>query len=317
MHCAILSRLILDDIHTKYEKRYNVLGGGGLYAAYGMRMVTRKAGMVIKHGPDFDPSTIPLDIKFDFQSVPYDTPHALNTYIDNHRSWSLLTDQWEPFKIEISDFPVSWQFPCLHTMATIDRMAQISSQFKGALIWEPNPDDLNLKGLYGMFCQVLKHAFIASPNHMEALTILGWSMPAIDNDIEALITFFHTMAKHLSQGLHHIVLRCGPYGAIVHLSSGTSTHLPPYYTGTLVHQQPDDAIVDTTGCGNAFLGALAAYLGKHGVQQHNILEGCIMGTVASGMTLEQYGPPPIDSLPSFNARLHRYRTTQTNYELYT
>lgn len=307
LHCATISRLILDDIIRKDMKKERVLGGGGIYAVHGMRMLTDKVGMVVKHGKDFDPSSISLDIAIHTIVLPYDTPHAVNTHIDDHRSWTLLTAHWEPFQTNIEDFPADWKVPYLHAMVTCERLVSIATQYSGYLVWEPNPDDLSLPDILAQFQACHTKALVVSPNHLEALSLLGLEMP--EGHPKEIISFLKDVACSLCSG--HVVLRCGPYGSIIRLQSGACHYLPPYYTGFL-KGVPDQEIVDTTGCGNAFLGALTAYLGIHGHSEESIVQGCIAGTIASGMTLEQYGPPPINN--TYASRLSHYHATLADFQ---
>ncbi|KAF4973969.1 hypothetical protein FZEAL_9076 [Fusarium zealandicum] len=77
-----------------------------------------------------------------------------------------------------------------------------------------------------------------------------------------------------------IVVRCGEHGCLT-LTKAQKHWLPAFYSIT------SPKIVDTTGAGNAFLGAFAMGLQTTGDPR----EAAILGTVASSFALEQIGLP--------------------------
>ena len=172
LNCISLSRLILDDLEFKDKTYSRILGGGGTYAVFGMRLVTKNVGFVVKFGIDFDPVILrKLDINLHEICLEYDTPQALNSYIDNHRTFKLLTENYDKFRTFPFDVPSDWEFSHIHGVLSYKRLAEINSYFPAShIIWEPNPDDLqDVKSLWNNWEASLKLVKVASPNHTEAL----------------------------------------------------------------------------------------------------------------------------------------------------
>lgn len=132
-----------------------------------------------------------------------------------------------------------------------------------------------------------------SPNHEEAGTFFGEAIEEQEAEgkphkIEKLAQTF------LDLGLRStIIIRSGRLGAYVQQSqeaphSTVATRkgmwIPAYY-------QNGSKIVDVTGAGNAFLGGLMA--GLH-LEDEDIRQACLYGSISSSYVIEQYGLPSLN-----------------------
>ena len=126
---------------------------------------------------------------------------------------------------------------------------------------------------------LLPRMTVFSPNHVEALALLGkipspytsdeelegvlgeWSR--VDEVLEEVgMELLRVMLEGQSGSSRHrgwergVVIRCGSKGCMVFTADGIE-RLPAYYTGSTEDQ---GQVVDVTGGGNAFLGGLVAGL---------------------------------------------------------
>jgi len=120
---------------------------------------------------------------------------------------------------------------------------------------------------------------VFSPNEAEAHSMLEGPAHAIPDAI-------HREPRRLTEplleaGAQLVALRRGPAGAVVHdRASGEAWHLPAF---------PGTRVVDPTGCGNAFCGALLAALaaGK------GLAAAAAWGCAAGSLMAEYSGTPPM------------------------
>ena len=110
------------------------------------------------------------------------------------------------------------------------------------------------------------------------------------------IEYYYKISKLIScNSTTIIVLRCSYYGSVVNYY-GACSYIPPYYPNKLLGLDPEIEIVDPTGCGNAYLGALTAYISQQNANTVNtILNGCYYGSMAAALTLQQIGPFQVDN----------------------
>ena len=296
--CLSISRLIIDDVEINNERTLGLLGGGGVYAIFGMRIVTKRVAYVIKFGTDFNPTKLrQLGIFLREIVMPFDTPRAIMSYHDNiPPSFKLLTENYDKFRTECSDLPLEFTLNVthLHGVLTWHRIEAIVKQWpQFFIIWEPNQDCIQIPerkpDLIKNWDKCITSVFITSPNHVEAVELLCREMPSFLSNLEA-IQYFIGIAKDISSNNKcHIVLRCSYYGSVINYN-GEIVYIPPYYTNSLLGKEKEEEIVDSTGCGNAYLGALTAFLSITDNSIENVVLGCYYGSIAAGLTIEQFGP---------------------------
>lgn len=153
---------------------------------------------------------------------------------------------------------------------------------------------------------------VFSPNHEEAGTFFGEAIE--EQEADAKPQKIQDLAqKYLDLGLPTTcIIRSGKLGAYVkqaeHYAHDEDTTqgiwIPAYY-------QNSDRVVDVTGAGNAFLGGLMAGLY---LENENVRQACLYGSVSSSYVIEQYGLPGMQQDGTWNKedkptqRLHAMRT---------
>lgn len=145
-----------------------------------------------------------------------------------------------------------------------DDISKWAAQLEGIIFWEPLQQIMQ-PGNYALLHAALQSARIdiISPNLLEAQAVYGLRQP------EALT------AAMLSDGAQAVALRMGPDGSMV-ADRETCVHIPAV---------PVKSIVDQTGAGNTYCGAMLAGL----VQGKTLEDAARMGAVAASFCIEQQG----------------------------
>ena len=116
---------------------------------------------------------------------------------------------------------------------------------------------------------------------------------------ENLVRAMHTLAKETNTTT--LIVKRGEHGVLA-LHEGALLALPAV---------PTADVVDPTGCGDTFAGALAAHLasGSGQLTLDELRTGLMMATVMASFTLEAFGTSALRSLEgsSFDQRLASYR----------
>lgn len=130
---------------------------------------------------------------------------------------------------------------------------------------------------------------VFSPNHEEAGTFFGEAIE--EQESEAKPQKIQELAdRYLDLGLQTTcIIRSGKLGAYVKQSEAYARDeqtrrgiwIPAFY-------QNSNKVVDVTGAGNAFLGGLIAGLY---LENEDVRQACLYGSVSSSYVIEQYGLP--------------------------
>ncbi|CAO3669855.1 unnamed protein product [Umbelopsis ramanniana] len=314
--------LIIDDIQWEDGWRQtNVLGGAGVYAIYGARVwlgppQSQQIGYTVQRGFDFVPDIQHeldrLSISLHNQDHPdLHTPRGLNTFsADDHRDFEYIHPV---IRIFPRDFPPKWLLSAqiVHLICAATRaheivdewhtlQAKYADQFNVSaqdipdtmFMWEPLPWDC-LPEKWDEFKEVMKMVDIVSPNHEEAAAVLGTSMDKLEAELGNASSALAYLAEQFVQagvGKQQqgcVAIRAGKRGAVVRRKDTPSWCVPAYW------QAPPDLhrIKDVTGAGNAFCGGFCyGYL-----QNKDIIEAALHGSVSASFTVEQVGVPRLDT----------------------
>lgn len=157
------------------------------------------------------------------------------------------------------------------------------------IVWEPFPPHCVTANL-DAHVEACRDIDVFSPNHLE-LAALFYDRPEDSFRqwvIESYaVCFRNRLLQKLGKAIH-IVVRAGEHGCFFIYDEGGSRWLPPYY------KLGSPKVVDPTGAGNTFLGAVAAVL-ERGC---SLFEAACFGTVAASFAVEQIGLPKRGLLPS-------------------
>ena len=183
---------------------------------------------------------------------------------------------------------------------------------KPLIVWEPAPFSCVLVS-QNAHLEAARLVDVYSPNHTELLTTFVSLSQNRDSTLSPVLNrkaieeqTFRILSSGVGKdGNGAVVVRCAEHGCLVASRSYPATWFPAYYRST------SSQVVDPTGAGNAFLGALTVGLGEG----TSIVEAVIMGIVAASFAIEQVGLPSRESLglnetwngEGFLARIDQYR----------
>ncbi|VEU24186.1 DEKNAAC105436 [Brettanomyces naardenensis] len=161
-------------------------------------------------------------------------------------------------------------------LEVLDKLEEVrGAEDSPLIVWEPDPNDCTSDMLEEIL-PVLERIDILSPNSAECASFLGLAEPTDHSGCEQIARRF--LPRMLKSPNSAVVLRCGAMGSLL-MSHETVEWFPPYHTD-------DDKVVDPTGCGNTFVGAFGTGVVMSG---GDLRHGCICGTLASGVAIEQHG----------------------------
>lgn len=190
---------------------------------------------------------------------------------------------------------------CFHfflaPLEIIEQTAQLIELRKAAgiaerpfIVWEPRAYSCTPGDLRGIV-KALRVVDVFSPNHHELARIMALDVPATP-DKEFFERLCTPLMSEILEPNHSrmLVLRAGDLGCFVK-TRRQSVWLPAYYsplkndTGII-----DSKVVDTTGAGNAFLGAFAiGFMESSG----DIISAACAGNIGASFVVEQVGVPEL------------------------
>ncbi|KAI7890021.1 Ribokinase-like protein [Mucor mucedo] len=315
---ASIGALIIDDI--KYQdgtKVTNVLGGGGVFAIYGMRLwldglQTKDAGYIIHTGFDYpeeiDNKIKALNISLNCINHPdKHTTRGLNTFgEDDHRDFEYI----HPIiRTTTSDFSDDWiqSVKILHLISSHERAIEIIDEWKEReillncvertqFLWEPLPWAClpeNLDKIY----DATQRTEIITPNHEEIAAMLGLDFKVVlvenGNDLKKTVEYLGNMfLDGLSSAQDKVlVIRASKYGTMIITLKSRAIHwVPAYWSWWSSEEQKH--VVDVTGAGNAFCGGYAYGWDQ---TQGDPVESAYYGAVSASYAVEQMGMPSYET----------------------
>jgi hypothetical protein len=268
-----IGAVFIDDIVLPDGTTYMAqLGGGVVHALMGAAVWDERPGIAALAG--------------------YDLPQAIRQRLEAHldtrglyildlpqiRAWQIFeTDgtRRELFRVEVTEpftrgaqphhLPQSYRSSKgYYLLQDFESIPIWCRELQGIILWEPLQQIMQPGG-YTLLRTALQSARIdiISPNLLEAQAIYGLKQP------ETLA------AAMLEDGAEAVALRMGPDGSLI-ANRDTFTYIPAV---------PVSAIVDQTGAGNTYCGAMLAGL----VQGKTLEDAARMGAVAASFCIEQQG----------------------------
>ncbi|PGH11113.1 hypothetical protein AJ79_05058 [Helicocarpus griseus UAMH5409] len=332
-----LGMFIIDEIEFEAPKPpvKNIIGGAGSYAVVGARMVagrehSQSVSWIVDTGSDFPAEIRRIISSWDTACVLREsterlTTRAWNGYGPNEkRDFRYLTPKIRLDHDALSESQVFSK--TFHMVCSPARCCQIVEgilQRRNALlqsdkidpshaarrpifVWEPVPDLCRAEEL-PMFYKALKHVDVVSPNDLELASMFGNKSWSLENSSDRAIADVIVKSGIGQDGNGLLVVRAGKDGSYA-FSRNVSLHIPAYQGMN---------VVDPTGAGNSFLGALAqglisiertptklvaSTLGKSDQwadivglwgEQGRIPAALICATVAASFVIQQVGMPQI------------------------
>ncbi|PLB43588.1 PfkB family carbohydrate kinase [Aspergillus steynii IBT 23096] len=334
-----LGMFILDDIEFGGIRPdvKNILGGAASFAVVGARLaagkeLARSVSWIVDVGSDFPQEVLNTIKAWDTDCMIREDPGRLTTRAWNgyghneKRDFKYLTPKLRLEPHMLSDSQVlskTFHMVCsasrcisivqeiLRRREELQRGSQASSPLERPIfVWEPVPD-LCTPEEQEMFFAANRVVDVVSPNELELGLMFGQSGWCEDEQFGQDIVRRILESGIGPDGAGHLVIRAGKDGSYSY-SRAQRIWLPAYHQPAASGSSP---VVDPTGAGNSFLGALAQglvgagegptrvigsvfassvnwkdALKANGDRDH-ILEALVFATVAASFVVEQIGVP--------------------------
>ncbi|KAL4781401.1 Ribokinase-like protein [Aspergillus varians] len=335
-----LGMFILDDIDFggAQPNVKNALGGAASFAVIGARLAagkehSRAVSWIVDVGSDFPQEVLDVIRAWDTDCVIRNDPGRLTTRAWNgygpneKRAFQYLTPKLRLEPHMLSDcqvFSKTFHMVCsssrcisivwdiLRRREELQSMGHIPSELPNSrpiFVWEPVPDMCTPEEQQ-KFLEACREVDIVSPNDLELGMMFGQSCWS-EADASGKDIVDNILASGIGpQGKGHLVIRAGKDGCYSY-SRGLRLWLPAYHQP---HASGKSPVVDPTGAGNSFLGALAqgmvsedrdgaktidSILGESAdwckamaaSGQHSLPIALIFATIAASFVVEQVGVP--------------------------
>ncbi|EED21608.1 PfkB family carbohydrate kinase (Mak32), putative [Talaromyces stipitatus ATCC 10500] len=354
-----LGMFIIDDIEFKppTPSVYGIIGGAGSFAIVGARIVAGKehgkaVSWIVDTGSDFPEDMMDTILSWNTGCAIREdkdrlTTRAWNGYGENEkRDFKYLTPKkrLEPYMLSDAQLlsktfhMVCSSERCIHIVQEILHRRELASSNQSArpiFVWEPVPD-LCAPEEQEKFLTACRVVDLVSPNELELGMMFGRPGWKETNEIDREL-----VQKILQSGIGPenkgaLVIRAGKDGSYSYSKGQKGLWLPAYH-----QPRPDQKskVVDPTGAGNSFLGALAQGMISNDREPGRIMDdilsksdewdkikarwgnngqipqALICATVTAGFVVEQIGVPTISTTADgretwngteFNERLRNY-----------
>lgn len=282
MSCYAACGIILDDIvYPDGRTAMEQLGGGGLYAACGMRLWHRAVMLMGAVGMDFDAASL--------NPHGFDNSGLIVTDFPTPRAWQVLEEDGRRTQVprvspaawfdQLVRVPTSQPIPStVHSFHFIGRGNMQEEPFVQALAEagvflsaEPIADVDSTPSEIAILKRCLPLFTLFSPGESEAKVIVGERPPK--EQCQALA----------AMGPRIVALRQGKAGSLIYdHEADLFLRVPAFPT----------AVVDVTGAGNAFCGGLLVGW----LETNDLWQAAAQAAVSAAMAIAQIGPPLIDEV---------------------
>ena len=272
--------IIVDDIvFPDGRTAMGVLGGGGFYAAVGMRLWTPDVQVQAGVGLDFDPrilETSGLDGNgLEVTGLP--TPRAWQLFEENGRRTQIFRITDEVVCQQLILHPSAAKLPptieAVHFLLRGDpREEQLVEALHQAGIRigaEPVIEGHMTRDEHASLLRCIARFELFSPSESEAVALVG--QIAVKEQLRALADL----------GPNLVALRQGADGSIIY-----ERETCQYWQ---IPAAPAD-VVDVTGAGNAYCGGLLVGW----IELRDVKRAAAQAAVSAAIAIEQVGPPRID-----------------------
>lgn len=285
----------------------DIPGGAGLWALLGARLfspppLSHNLAFILDAGSDFPNEITDVLEKWDTNLIIRRdegrlTTRGWNSYVEGDRAFRYLT---EKKRLEIQDYADAGldysKVGSLHLICTPSRLRRVFADLKRecgnkrpVVVFEPVPDGVSVEVREEMM-GALGDVDVVSPNEMEFRAFFedGGDEGVFDEKFMGLI---RQVAEGMRRGVgsgreegRGIVVRCGKRGSFTYsLSEDCGVWHPPYHMS-------QEKVVDPTGGGNTFLGAVCVALARG----ENVFEAAVWGNIAASYAVEQIGLPMLE-----------------------
>jgi len=315
MEMVIVGSIGYDDIHTPEESGSGILGGAashsGLAASFHMRPppgTPPRIGIVSAVGEDFSTyhQMVLEDSGLNLAGVVIregDTFRWSGKYDDSMERVTTISTELNVLEEFVPTIPSAWSDPGVLFCANTHPRIQLAAlnQCPGARITALDSFRLWIENEFELLSEAMRKVDIVIINEEEVCSIAGEQV--LTRAISSVISgrSLHG-GEAAGPGPRSLIVKRGSSGVLAHLPCGTIA-LPSY---------PTENMVDPTGCGDTFAGALFACLIDHEGPLNDIevmRNALVHATVTASYCVERLGTKGVRNLDrgAYHARADRYR----------
>lgn len=163
--------------------------------------------------------------------------------------------------------------------------ANLHPAIQQSVIEQTTPQRLTMLDSMNLWISIARDALLETMRMVDLVIINDGEVRMLMDDAN-IVRAMQGLAE--MTGTNTLVVKRGEHGVLA-LHDGSFIALPAYPT-------PD--VVDPTGCGDTFAGALAAHLSQHtsALTREELHEGLMVATVSASFTLEAFGTEALRAL---------------------
>ena len=302
MSVLIVGSIAYDSVASPEGSVERALGGSATYGGLSCRflqqhMTGRETGLVGVVGNDFadEDRQILADAGLDLEGLEtaegetFRWEGAYHGAMAEAETKATYLNVFEHFQPSV---PETWQQP------NVVFCANLHPALQNSVLEQTTAGRMTMLDSMNLWITIAKPALLEVMQAVDLIIINDGEARMLSGD-ENLVRAMHALAEETNT--RTLIVKRGEHGVLA-LHDGALLALPAVPTAN---------VVDPTGCGDTFAGALAAHLasGSGPLSLDELRTGLMMATVMASFTLEAFGTTALRSLDgsSFDQRMADYR----------
>ena len=303
MSVLIVGSIAYDSVASPEGSVERALGGSATYGGLSCRflqqhMTGRETGLVGVVGNDFadEDRQILADAGLDLEGLEtaegetFRWEGAYHGAMAEAETKATYLNVFEHFQPSV---PETWQQP------NVVFCANLHPALQNSVLEQTTAGRMTMLDSMNLWITIAKPALLEVMQAVDLIIINDGEARMLSGD-ENLVRAMHALAEETNT--RTLIVKRGEHGVLA-LHDGALLALPAV---------PTADVVDPTGCGDTFAGALAAHLasGSGPLSLDELRTGLMMATVMASFTLEAFGTTALRSLEgiSFDQRMANYRS---------
>jgi len=303
MSVLIVGSIAYDSVASPEGSVERALGGSATYGGLSCRflqqhMTGRETGLVGVVGNDFadEDRKILADAGLDLEGLEtaegetFRWEGAYHGAMAEAETKATYLNVFEHFQPSV---PETWQQP------NVVFCANLHPALQNSVLEQTTAGRMTMLDSMNLWITIAKPALLEVMQAVDLIIINDGEARMLSGD-ENLVRAMHALAEETNT--RTLIVKRGEHGVLA-LHEGALLALPAV---------PTADVVDPTGCGDTFAGALAAHLasGSGPLSLDELRTGLMMATVMASFTLEAFGTTALRSLEgsSFDQRMADYRS---------
>ena len=303
MSVLIVGSIAYDSVASPEGSVERALGGSATYGGLSCRflqqhMTGQETGLVGVVGNDFadEDRKILADAGLDLEGLEtaegetFRWEGAYHGAMAEAETKATYLNVFEHFQPSV---PGTWQEP------NVVFCANLHPALQNSVLEQTTAGRMTMLDSMNLWITIAKPALLEVMQAVDLIIINDGEARMLSGD-ENLVRAMHALAQETNT--HTLIVKRGEHGVLA-LHEGVLLALPAV---------PTADVVDPTGCGDTFAGALAAHLasGSGPLSLDELRTGLMMATVMASFTLEAFGTTALRSLDgiSFDQRMANYQS---------